>query len=173
MIKGIQYFDNFLQNPNVLYNFLEGQINWDLRMKSRKTASFGIAYNYSQVSYPEKNMIPQLEEICQSIDNLLNFRPNNCLLNLYPNGKSKMGFHSDQIDILKNNTGVVIISLGEKRVLSFRQILNKEIKFDYPLANGSLLYMNQKVQDNWQHSIPKDDTINARMSLTFRSIKDN
>ncbi len=170
MINGIQYFENFLPNPNTLYPLLETQVVWDLRMKSRKTASFGIAYNYSQVNYPENKMIAPLEEICQSINELLDFKPNNCLLNWYPNGLSKMGFHSDQTAILEKNTGVVIISLGEERILRFRQVLDKTIKFDYPLANGSLLYMNQEVQEKWQHSIPKDATTNARMSLTFRSI---
>ena len=171
MIPGIQYFENFIPNSDSLYQHLETHVDWDLSMKSRKTASFGIAYNYAQIKYRETKMIPPLAEICQSIDTLLHFKPNNCLLNWYPNGLSKMGFHSDQIDILEKNTGVVIISLGEKRILRFRQILDKTIKLDYPLASGSLLYMNQAIQELWQHSIPKEETAKARMSLTFRSIQ--
>lgn len=173
MIKGILYIENFIQSPDTLFQYLNNIANWDLSMKSRKTASFGVAYNYSQIKYPPKAIPNRIEEICLSIDESLNFTPNNCLINLYENGKSKMGYHSDQIDILANNTGVVIISLGEERILRFRQIGNNDNKYDYHLRNGSLLYMNQKIQEEYQHSIPKDETINPRMSLTFRKIKIN
>lgn len=79
--------------------------------------------------------------------------------------------HSDQIDILSKNTGVVIISLGEERTLRFKQIKEENIIFDYSLSNGSLLYMTQKVQKDWRHAIPKDNSIRPRMSMTFRKIK--
>jgi hypothetical protein len=37
-----------------------------------------------------------------------------------------MGYHSDQTDILVANTGIAIVSLGEMRVLKFRNIMNPE-----------------------------------------------
>lgn len=117
-------------------------------------------------------MPSEINEICKMIEKRLKFQPNNCLINLYPDGKSKMGFHSDQIDILSVNTGVAIVSIGEERRLRFRQIEDKEIKYDFSLGNGSLLYMTQQVQKEWHHAIPKDDTSNPRLSLTFRSIKE-
>lgn len=171
MVKGVLYIENFIDNPDQFFQYLNKNIDWDSRMKSRKTASLGVAYNYSQISYLPKSMMPEIKGICDSILKSLNFEPNNCLINLYENGKSKMGFHSDQIDILAKNTGVAIISLGEERILKFRKIMNKEIEFDYSLANGSLCYMNQETQLHWQHSIPKDESIKPRMSLTFRKIQ--
>lgn len=92
------------------------------------------------------------------------------VVNLRQLGKSKMGFHSDLTDILEDQTGVVIISIGETRTLRFRNIENKEIVINYELPSGSLIYMTQEVQDIWQHSIPKSDTDNGRMSLTFRRL---
>lgn len=170
MIKDVVYIENFIPNPNLIFHHLNKNIDWDLRMKSRKTASFGVAYNYSQISYASKNMIPEIEDLSLLINKYLKFKPNNCLINLYENGNSKMGFHSDQIDILAKNTGVVIVSLGQERILQFRNIVDKEIKFNYSLKNGSLLYMNQETQLNWQHSIPKDESTKPRMSITFRNL---
>lgn len=171
MIAGIKFIKDFCVNSFDLFNYLEKNIEWDERMSARKTASFGVAYNYSQIGYPFQKMLPEIKSICKKINEQIGFEPNNCLVNLYIDGKSKMGYHSDQIDILEGDTGVVIISLGDTRTLRFRRIENKEEKINYKLPSGSLLYMNQEVQKVWQHSIPKSNSKDSRMSLTFRKIK--
>lgn len=153
-----------------LFNYLLNHADWDERMLARKTVSYGVAYNYSQINYPENDMPSVLAEICNEIERQIGFTPNNCLINYYPDGKSKMGFHSDQTDILEPETGIVIVSLGETRILRFKNIINPEILRDYPLPSGSLIYMTQEVQNEWKHAIPKTDTVEGRMSLTFRKI---
>ncbi|MFT5096791.1 MAG: alkylated DNA repair dioxygenase AlkB, partial [Psychrobacter okhotskensis] len=40
------------------------------------------------------------------------YLPNNCLVNYYLDGSSKMGFHSDDTSQLADGTGVAILSLG-------------------------------------------------------------
>ncbi|KAA2239012.1 alpha-ketoglutarate-dependent dioxygenase AlkB [Chitinophaga agrisoli] len=107
------------------------------------------------------------------IHGALGFTPNNCLINFYMDGTSKMGYHSDQTDILAAGTGVVIISLGATRVLRFRNIADKEQVVDFPLPSGSLIYMTQELQGVWQHAIPAADTDEGRMSLTFRKMKED
>lgn len=82
-----------------------------------------------------------------------------------------MGYHSDQTDILEEGTGVAIVSVGESRVLRFRNIADPGILLDYTLVSGSLVYMTQEVQREWQHAIPKKDTDKGRISLTFRRMK--
>ena len=171
MIEGITFKDKFIENGVELFHDLLKNTKWDESMIARKTASFGVAYNYSQISYPFIEMPKELNKIAQKISGFLGFEPNNCLINYYLDGKSKMGYHSDQIDILAENTGVAILSLGETRILRFREIENYESKKDYELENGSLIYMTQEIQNIWQHCIPKTDTENGRMSLTFRKIK--
>ncbi len=81
-----------------------------------------------------------------------------------------MGYHSDQTDILKAGTGIAIVSIGETRTLKFRNIENPTIFLSFKLTAGSLVYMTQEIQSIWQHSIPKSDTENGRISLTFRQI---
>lgn len=170
-VDGITYIENFIDDSQVLLDELSKNIEWDTRMKARLTASFGAAYNYSQITYPDKKMPRKIVELCEKIESRFGFLPNNCLLNFYPNGRSRMGFHSDQTDILAENTGIAIISLGAERVLKFRAIGNGTQMFDYALNAGSLIYMTQEIQRDFQHSIPKAETENARMSLAFRKIK--
>jgi hypothetical protein len=42
---------------------------------------------------------------------------------------------------------------------------------DFLLPAGSLIYMDQQVQDKWQHTIPSAGPKAGRMSFTFRRIK--
>lgn len=170
-MNGITYLENFIDMPSELFHLLKSKVEWDERMSARKTASFGKAYNYSQISYPFQELTMELKSIIDLIDKTLNFEPNNCLINYYLDGKSKMGFHSDQTDILVEGTGVAIVSIGETRILRFRNIENKELVRDYNLPTGSLIYMSNEIQDEWQHAIPKSDTEKDRMSLTFRKLK--
>jgi alkylated DNA repair dioxygenase AlkB len=112
-----------------------------------------------------------LAAITIEIETLLGFKPNNCLINYYLDGKSKMGFHSDQTDILEQDTGIVILSIGETRILRFKSIEHPDKLVDFSLSAGSLIYMTQEVQKEWLHAIPLSNTDNGRMSLTFRRIK--
>jgi len=169
-MNGIIFKENFIENPSGLFDSLKSNVDWDERMSARKTASFGKAYNYSQISYPYQEFTNELKSIVDLIKNTLNFEPNNCLINYYLDGKSKMGFHSDQTDILYEGTGVAIVSIGETRTLRFRNIADKTIIKNYDLPSGSLIYMTNALQEEWQHAIPKSDTTNGRMSLTFRKI---
>ena len=170
-MEGITLIENFIENPTELFNFLTTNISWDERMTARKTASFGNAYNYSQIDYPFQSFIPELEAINKRLKTLIGFEPNNCLINYYLNGKSKMGYHSDQTDILETSTGIAIVSLGETRVLKFRNIVNPEEFLSYKLTSGSLIYMTQEIQSEWQHAIPTSNTENGRISLTFRQMR--
>lgn len=170
-MEGIIHIENFISNPNELFEHLISTVKWDERMSARKTASFGRAYNYSQIDYPYQEFLSELEVINNSLETTIGFKPNNCLINYYLDGKSKMGFHSDQTDILENQTGVAIVSIGETRTLMFRNIENPTMFLSYDLVSGNLLYMTQEIQSIWQHSIPKSDTENGRISLTFRKMK--
>lgn len=159
----------FVKNPSELFLTLKNKVAWDERMKARKTASFGVSYDYSQIAYPQTEMLPALVSICESIEKELGFYPNNCLLNYYQDGNSSMGFHSDSSEELVDGTGVAIISLGAARSIVYRSKVNLT-EFPYPLENGSLLYMSQEMQEHWLHAIPKVENVGERISLTFRKI---
>jgi alkylated DNA repair dioxygenase AlkB len=162
--------ENFVKNPDDLLSYCLNHIQWDDRLKARKTASFGVSYDYSGITYPQCDIPPKLNEISALINKELNYLPNNCLLNYYPNGDSTMGFHSDSSEELKVGTGVSIVSLGAIRTITFRNKANRSINIDYELKNGALLFMDKLVQDEWLHAIPKTINTGIRISLTFRNI---
>ncbi len=170
-MEGITFIETFIDYSTDLFETLKMNVEWDERMVARKTASYGKAYNYSQIKYPFQPFTNELDQLVNAINNTLNFKPNNCLINYYLDGKSKMGFHSDQTDILHNGTGVAILSVGATRILRFRKIDNHELIRDFELPSGSLIYMTSEVQNKWQHAIPKSEINKGRMSLTFRKIK--
>ncbi len=170
-MEGILHIEDFIPDPEKLFNIVVNTVNWDERMATRKTASYGEAYNYSQMSYPFQPFFPELAGIIKNLTPVIGFEPNNCLINYYLDGKAKMGYHSDQTDILYAQTGIAIVSVGDTRTLRFRNQTEKELFVDYNLLPGSLIYMTQRVQDHWQHAIPPSDTENGRISLTFRKIK--
>ena len=149
---------------------IRNSVDWDERIKARKTASFGVSYNYSGITYPKTPMMKCLITVCDKIESAIAFRPNNCLMNYYLDGNSTMGYHSDSAEELKQGTGVVIISLGAERTISYRSKLDKEHKVKYKLKNGALLYMDKDVQQKWMHAIPKESGVGERISLTFRHI---
>ena len=91
-------------------------------------------------------------------------------MNYYLDGNSKMGFHSDSSEELLPNSGVAIISLGSERDIAYRKIENKDVKVRYSLKPGSLLYMTDELQQEWQHAIPAHKGVGERISLTFRHI---
>ncbi len=169
-MNGITFKENFLENSFSLFEYLKDNALWDERMHARKTCSYGVAYNYSQMSYPYLEFDARILKALSQIKEVLEFEPNNCLVNYYLDGKAKMGFHSDQIDILHENTGVAIVSLGATRTLRFKNIENPNIVKDFELQSGSMIHMTNAIQKEWKHAIPKSDTDSGRMSLTFRKI---
>ncbi len=160
----------FLEHPDSMFTELRDSIEWDERMNARKTASFGVPYDYSGITYPQTEMPSCLLPVCKKIAQEIGFTPNNCLMNFYLDGNSTMGFHSDSTQELEGGTGVAIISLGAERHICYRSKEDKQHKVTYLLKNGALLYMDSLVQDNWMHAIPKEPGSGERISLTFRHI---
>ena len=170
LIPNSMLIDNFISSTDVIFDNLMN-LDYDKSMSARWTASFGKSYDYSGITYPYVDMPDFLNDLIPNIKSLIGFTPNNCLINFYHNGKSSMGYHSDNTDILAPGTGVVIISIGSTRTLRFKNKLNADTIINYSLTNGSLFYMDDTIQDDWLHSIPKTDVDGPRFSLTFRNIK--
>ncbi len=167
----IHFWPDFVPDSLNAFHHLRDETEWDTSMRARKTASFGVPYNYSQMSYPDRPMPVVLDGMLSPIATTVGWMPNNCLLNFYPDGDSTMGFHFDALEILEVGTGVAIVSLGEARTLTFARQDDKNIRFEQPLPSGSLLLMPAEVQNHWLHAILKQKGVGARMSLTFRRLK--
>jgi alkylated DNA repair dioxygenase AlkB len=170
MTPALHQDPTFVASPAALFDELLRTVDWDDRMRARRTASFGVAYDYSGLRYVERPMRADLASIAESIERTLGFSPNNCLLNLYPDGDSSMGFHSDSSAELAPGTGVAIVSLGASRTIVFRNKADRAVERAYRLEAGALLYMTDAVQTEWLHAIPREAGAGPRISLTFRRI---
>ena len=67
MISGITFIDKFVAEPEALFTLLTHTVQWDERMVARKTASYGKAYNYSQMEYPFQPFLPELEALNEKL----------------------------------------------------------------------------------------------------------
>lgn len=164
--------EDFVNAPEALMNALLEQVPWEGSMAARRTASCGVPYNYAQMVYPAAPFPPLLEEVRQKLAKRFGVPFNNCLLNHYPDGRSKMGFHSDDTSELIPNTGVAIVSLGFPRPLRFRGRENPEERCSFVLPSGSALYMSADVQHYWAHAIKRARYAEPRISLTWRAFVD-
>ena len=163
--------DAFLEDHSTLYRALLDSVEWNHAMAARKTASFGIPYNYSRMTYPAAPMHPELVPVVDKLQKRLGITFNNCLLNLYETGDNTMGFHSDDTANLQPGTGVAIVSLGHSRHITYRHKEQRDLQCSFALRPGSLLYMDSTVQDNWMHGIKKQKNAGTRISLTWRAFK--
>ncbi len=161
----------FVPDHAELFQWMLQNTEWDRTMKARLTASFGRPYDYVGISYPEAPMPELLQTVCRRIEARLGFLPDNCLVNYYPDGDSKMGYHADSIAELADGTGVAIVSLGGERPLKFRGMGDPNRRYELTQPAGSLLYMPQDVHRHWVHAIPRVARAEPRISLTFRKLR--
>ncbi|MCP3138612.1 alpha-ketoglutarate-dependent dioxygenase AlkB [Pyxidicoccus xibeiensis] len=169
-IEGVELIEGFTPEPSRSLEHFQGGIPWDTRMRARLTASFGAPYDYSGITYPPVPMPPDIHAMARAVEEVVRHRITNCLINFYPEGTSSMGFHSDSYEHLEPGTTVSIISLGGPRTLRFRKKDQKAHLVDVRLDSGSLLVMQQHIQDTWLHALPPEPNAPPRMSLTFRCI---
>lgn len=92
------------------------------------------------------------------------------LVNLYPDGRAGLGWHSDDERDLKVGSPIVSVSLGAARVFALRNI-STGATAGALLTHGSLCVMAGDTQRQWQHCITKDARVKLpRVSITFRRL---
>ena len=129
-------------------------------------------YSYSGLSMKPSVWTQTLLGIKQTVEALTEATFNSVLLNLYRDGRDSMGWHSDDEPELGVKPVIASVSFGATRdfVLRHKQKDIKKIKLSLP--NGSLLLMSGRLQQYWQHQVPKTRLpVGERINLTFRLIK--
>ncbi len=167
----IEYLANQITDHEAYFTYLRDRANWNCRFKSRRTVTFGESYNYYSGSIRNGEIPGFLNPFCDVVSEHFAFRPNNCLVNYYPDGDHYISFHSDQDMEMKDHTGVAIFSLGTVREMVLRHISTRTLRYVYPLEPGSVFYMSDELQAEWQHGIPKQSGRGPRISLSFRSLR--
>lgn len=168
------YKEGFIppSESSALFGTLKQDTVWDERVKSRKTASYGLPYDYSGISYPITPIPEMFLPLLDKAEKAVGFRPNNILLNWYYDDRSKMGYHSVRTDILEEDCGIVIISLGDTARLDFRWKDDKAFHDSEILESGSLFYMGQERQEIMEHALSIPDFKEGRVSITLRRVRE-
>ncbi|MGB5707367.1 MAG: alpha-ketoglutarate-dependent dioxygenase AlkB [Arenicellales bacterium] len=167
----IRYLANQIPDHETYFTYLRDRVDWNCRFKSRRTVTFGESYNYRSETTINRELPAFINPFCDVVFQQFDFRPNNCLVNYYPDGEHYISFHSDQDTEMKDHTGVAIFSLGTMREMVLRYISAPTLRYVYPLEPGSVFYMSDELQSEWQHGIPKQSGRGPRISLSFRSLR--
>ena len=133
-----------------------------------------IPYQYSNIQLQSQAIPRSIKAIQDELNHQFACKFNSVLLNLYRNGADSMGWHCDDEVLFEANASIASISLGASRDFVIRNRQNPKEQIKIPLHNGDLFIMHAPAQQETQHSLPKRATvIEARINLTFRSIRSN
>ena len=139
--------------------------------KKRNGAIYGdlkeyvITYRGQIIKKPVYPWNSEFKELRNKIAETTEQKYNTCALQIYNSGQVGIKPHRDK----EMNAGSKIssISLGETRIMRFERSGFEPI--DIVLDKGDLCIINYPTNNYWLHSIPTDDTIQARASLIFRN----
>ena len=165
----IQYSPVAVATADADLAYLTSEVAWIDQMHARRTASFGVPYNYSGQRYAACEMPPVIAAIAERAAAFAGHAFNNCLCNLYETGANTMGFHADSYEGLVSTSRIAIASFGAARTLVF-QSADKVHREELVLEHGSIVLMTRSTQDRWRHAVLPAPAVGLRVSATFRRI---
>lgn len=123
---------------------------------------------------PAYKFTQELLQIKKDVEIFTGKKFNALLINEYQS-TDYLGWHSDDDPWLGKNFIVPSLSFGAERRFQLRNKKNKSLNYTVRLENGSLIVMEDRCQDLWQHRVPKQTkkefTPEIRYNLTFRNIE--
>lgn len=140
----------------------------------RLTAWYGdsdCVYSYSGIANKPLAWTPLLQDIRDRLASVLAYDFNSVLLNYYRDGRDSIGFHADDERELGHEPVIASLSFGGARRFVFRHKERRYRDVTIPLVDQSLLIMMGTTQTNWLHGVPKEDSAEPRINLTFRKIQ--
>jgi len=131
------------------------------------TKEYTITYRGQIIKKPVNPWKPEFIELREKITKTTEQNYNTCALQVYNSGVVGIKPHRDK----EMNAGskIASISLGETRVMRFERHGFEPI--DIALDKGDLCVINYPTNNYWLHSIPTDNTTQARASLIFRNFE--
>lgn len=85
----------------------------------------------------------------------------------YRDGNDGMEFHTD-LPAYGSTDSIASLSLGAQRKFAFRSLMDTQDIYTFTLATGSLLYMGEYCQKRYEHGVPRCESTEPRINLTFR-----
>lgn len=181
----VYYFGKVFDNveSDLIFRSLSAEIDWkpdEVIMfgkkitTKRKMAWHGDMdknYTYSAIQRVPLPWTKELLYLKKLAEEKTSSQFNSCLLNYYASGEEAMGWHSDNESMLVKHSTIASFSFGAERKFVLKHKTTKQ-KVEIILEHGSLLSMENEIQDHWKHALPKSMSLKqARINLTFRLIK--
>jgi alkylated DNA repair dioxygenase AlkB len=127
-------------------------------------------YSYSGIKLPSKPFNVTLGKLLENVEQATKSKFNCVLINLYRDGSDGNGWHADNEKELGPNPIIASLSFGATRRFDLRNNLTTE-KYSINLNSGDLLWMDNRIQNNYKHQIAKTKKVSEpRINLTFRYI---
>lgn len=172
----LQLFNNDVSTN--LFNHFSTTLDWSNDNRRQKflfgddNLIYSVKYRGKQTDYqvlPWTQTLLDLKDIVQTITrtegtSLVQHTYTVCSIQRYPHGGVGINPHRDKE--MKLGTSILGLSLGAERNL----VLTRGDKsLILPLPSGSVYILYPPTNNYWLHSIPKDGSTSARISLTFRN----
>lgn len=132
----------------------------------------GSRYTYSGIAMSPQPYPPYIEHVSDRVCQHTGLSFNSVLVNLYRDGRDKVGWHSDDEPELGRVVDIASVSLGVSRTFRLRHRSDHSRTVAIMLTHGSLLVMRHPTQFQWQHCLPPRNAVTQpRYNLTFRRIE--
>lgn len=124
----ISYFPNFILNPDLAFQKLEQELDWERRNDAPRCEYYCNDYKKLYIygkgkgrrAYDPRPYHPTILEIRKHLEQLTDVKFETCFLNCYLDQKDHLGWHADDSPEMDNNRPIAIISLGVEREIWFR-----------------------------------------------------
>jgi alkylated DNA repair dioxygenase AlkB len=170
-----------------IFDVIENEAKWSKpitagRRTNQTYGDEGLVYKVSFGGYGDRPLkeversaqpwtdITILPELKRDVERITGERYNFCVIQRYPTGKVGMKPHRDKEMV--SGTTICGLSFGATRKLTLtppKFFVDQTVR-EFTLASGSLYLLCPPTNDKWMHSIEPDDTIEPRISLTFRNV---
>jgi len=135
----------------------------------------GCSYTYSGLCNPPTAWTEAVSRLRSLVEAQSGCRFNSLLLNLYRDGRDRMGWHADDEPELDPQAPIASLSLGATRTFQLRPrrpIDGMRSTLSLELGDGDLLLMEPPTQEHWQHQLPQRLRVQeVRLNLTFRLVR--
>jgi alkylated DNA repair dioxygenase AlkB len=184
----VRYWESFMtpQRAESLFTTLKANIQWEqekvkifgrIHEAARLTATYG---NHDKLSYGfagvRKGALPWTDELRVLKDvaeKAVGCTLNYAVLNYYRDGSDHIGYHSDKVADLVKDSPIVSISLGATRDFVLKKKETPGVTTTIALAPGSMLTMEGKTQQYYQHCVPeRKGCKEGRINITFRHVRE-
>jgi len=150
-------------------------------LQNRETCMYGrtagLRYYYSGVETQDMQLFPEIvTRLCGKVEAVIlrttgvAVRFNFCLLNLYRDERTLIGWHSDDERSLDRVAPIASLSLGATRKFELAG-KRQSVRVSTDLCDGDVLVMWPPTQTHYTHCIKKQSRVaGVRVSLTFRVV---